>query len=214
MDVINLIKEHKEEIFNKLSRDKRSFNDYNYILTEFKTGDIVNNDEFQKVYKRFYVLNAGGLGQKLIDRYFELLEQKETDLKNILVELSKIPRLNGKPAILLSFASKLIHTIDNSQPIYDSRVAKIFNIELNYSIEDVNERINDRLATYNLLKKKFSEILANQEVKKIIHGFKEGLRVDIGEVKMLDFILWKLGGELLAKAKINQNLASAPYDAG
>jgi len=201
MNVINLIGEHKKEIFNKLSKDKKSFNDYNYILSEFKTDNISNNTEFKKVYKRFYVLNRGGLGPKLIDRYFELLQQKETNLKNILTELSKIPRLNGKPAILLSFASKLIHTVNNNQPIFDSRVAKIFDIKLNYGIKDVNERINNRLAAYNLLKKKFSEVLANQEIRKIIKDFKDKLGENIGDVKMLDFILWKLGGELLAEVK-------------
>lgn len=201
MDVIDLIKGHKEEIFNKLSKDKRSFNYYNYILTEFKTDNIINNDEFKRIYIRFYVLNAGGLGQKLIDRYFELLQNRETDLKNILSELSKTPRLNGRPAILLSFASKLIHTIDNNQPIYDSRVAKIFNIKLDYNIKDINERINDRLAAYNLLKKKFGEILANQEIREIIEDFKKRLRISIGNVKILDFILWKLG-DIIIKQKI------------
>jgi len=83
-----------------------------------------------------------------------LLQKRETNLKNILIELSEIPRLNGKPAVLLSFASKLIHTVDNNQPIYDSRIAKIFNIKLNYNIQDINEKIDDRLVVYNLLKKK------------------------------------------------------------
>lgn len=194
MEVINLIKEYREDIFNRLSKDKKSFEDYNYISTEFKTdNNVANNEEFQKIYKRFYVLNAGGLGQKLINRYFKLLQNREVDLKNILVELSKIPRLNGRPAILLSFASKLIHTVDNNQPIYDSRVAKIFNIKLNYNIKDINEKINDRLVVYSLLKKKFNEILTNREIKDIIKDFKEKLKVNIGDVKMLDFILWRLG---------------------
>ncbi|MGB9707895.1 MAG: hypothetical protein ACPLXC_01015 [Candidatus Pacearchaeota archaeon] len=191
-DIISLIKKHKEEIFNKF-KNKKFFNDYNCILTEFKTGNVVNNDKFKKVYRKFYVLNRGGLGEKLIDRYFELLQRGETDIKKVLIELSKIPRLNGKPVVLLSFASKLIHTVDNNQPIYDSRVAKIFNIKLDYNIRDINERIDDRVAVYNLLKKKFNKIFASQEIKEIIKDFKERLGVEIGDVKMLDFILWQLG---------------------
>ncbi len=201
MEVINLIKEYREEIFNKLSEDKKSFEDYSYLSTEFKTvNNVVNNEEFKRTYRRFYVLNAGGLGQRLIDRYFELLQKRETNLKNILVELSEIPRLNGKPAILLSFASKLIHTVDNNKPIYDSRIAKIFNIKLNYNIKGIKEKIDDRLVQYNLLKERFSKILKDQEVKKIIKDFKERLKVDIVDVKMLDFILWKLG-DIIMKQK-------------
>lgn len=201
MEIINLIKEYREKIFSELSKDKKSFDDYKFIITKFESGNIANDGEFKKVYRRFYVLNRGGLGEKLIDRYFELLQRGETDIKKVLIELSKIPRLNGKPAVLLSFASKLIHTVDNYQPIYDSRVAKIFNIKLNYNIKDINEKIDDRLAAYNLLKKTFNEILASQEIKEIIKDFKERLKVNIGDVKMLDFILWKLG-DIIIKQRV------------
>lgn len=210
MDVINLIKEHKEEIFNKLSEDKRSFDYYNYILTEFKTGNIVNNNEFKKIYTKFYVLIGAGLTPEFLDRYFELLEKRETNLKKILSELSKIPRRKGDYAVELSFASKLIHTINNDQPIYDSRVAKIFNIKFNYGIKDINERINDRLTAYNLLKKEFNEVLADQEVKEIVKRFKGRLKVNIGDVKMLDFMLWKLG-EMIIKQRRNQPGNKANY---
>jgi len=193
MEIINLIKEYREKIFRELSKDKKSFDDYKFIMAKFEGGNIANNDEFKKVYRRFYVLNVGGLGEKLIDRYFELLQRGEMDIKKILIELSKIPRLNGKPAVLLSFASKLIHTVDNDQPIYDSRVTKIFNIKLNDNIKDINEKIDDRLAAYDLLKRKFNEILVSQEIREIIKDFKERLKVNIGDVKTLDFILWKLG---------------------
>lgn len=198
MDVINLIKENEGKIFNKLYEDKRSFDHYNYILTEFKTGNIVNNKEFKKIYKKFYVLNRGGLGPKLIDRYFELLEKRETNLRKILRELSKIPRRKGDYAVELSFASKLVHTVDNNQPIFDKNVTKVFGIKLNYNIKNIDERIENRLRAYDLLKKEFNEVLADQEVKEIVKRFKGRLKVNIGDVKMLDFMLWKLG-EMIIK---------------
>ena len=113
--------------------------------------------------------------------------------EEIFNKLSKIPRRKGDYAVELSFVSKLIHTIDNNQPIYDSRIAKIFDIKSNYDIKDINERINDRLAMYNLLKRKFNEILTSQEARELVKDFKEELKVNIGDVKMLDFILWQLG---------------------
>ena len=212
MEVINLIKRYKKEIFNKLYKDKKSFTDYEFITAEFKNGNITNNIEFKKVYRRFYVLNGAGLTARFIDRHFELLDQRETNLKKILVELSKIPRRKGDHSIQLSFASKLIHTIDNNQPIYDSRVSKLLNIKPNYSIKDVDERINDRLRVYNLLKKKFKEIFCNSEIKTIIKTFKRNLRVNIGDVKMLDFILWKLGGIVIKSRRINPSINSGQVE--
>jgi len=201
LEVVNLVKRHKQKIFNKLLKDRKSFDDYKFITEEFKTNNVRNNSEFQKVYKRFYVLNRGGLGSKLIDRYFDLLQKKETNLKKILVELSEISREKSDYSVQLSFASKLIHTVDNNQPIYDSRVAEIFDIRLNYNIKDIKERIADRLVAYNLLKKKFNKTLKNRGIKLIIKDFKKRLKVDIGDVKMLDFMLWKLGGIIIEQKR-------------
>ena len=201
-NLVNLIKVQKQEIFNKLSKNKESLNDYEFIIKKFKTGDVGNDDEFKKVYRRFYVLNGAGLTDKFMKRYFELLSRKEADLKKLLWELSKIPRRKGDYSIQLSFASKLIHTIDNNQPIYDSRVAELLDIELDYNIKDMSKRIDDRIEKYNLLKKKFNKILNKQEIKKIIKDFKIKLKTNIGDVKMLDFILWKLGDMIIKNEKL------------
>jgi hypothetical protein len=203
LGVINLIKKCKQEIFNKLVKDKKSFELYNEIQKGFKRGDIIKNKAFQKTYKRFYRLGRN-FGDKLSKRYFELLQRREGNIEKILIELSKIKGSNNKFSVWLAFASKLIHTIDNNQPIYDSRVAKILNIKSNYNIKGIDRRINDRLVTYDLLKKKFGEILANQEIKRIIHNFKKRLEVNINNVKMLDFILWKLG-DMVIKTKKSKN---------
>lgn len=199
MEAIELIKKYKEKIFNRLSEDKKSFNDYKFILSEFRKGNV-NKGEFRRVYKRFYVLNGAGLTPRFIDRYFELLAKKERNLRKILWELSKIPRRKGDYSVQLSFASKLIHTIDNTQPIYDSRVARILNIKLAYN-KDINKKIDDRVAKYNLLKKKFNEIINDKQIGEIIKNFKKRLGVDIGDVKMLDFILWKLGSIVIKEGK-------------
>lgn len=143
-------------------------------------------------------MNGSVKGNLIVSQQMEMETRDIINLikkhkEEIFNELSKIPRRKGDYAVELSFASKLIHTIDNNQPIYDSRIAKIFDIKSNYDIKDINERINDRLAMYNLLKRKFNEILTSQEARELIKDFKEELKVNIGDVKMLDFILWQLG---------------------
>jgi len=199
MDIIaKLIKNKRRIIFKKLDEDRKSLKSYAFISREFKKGKTPTR-EFQKVYKDFYVLTAAGLTQEFFDRYFQLLENKETDLKKILKILSKIPRRKGDYAVELSFASKLIHTVDNNSPIFDKNVANVLGIKLNYK-EDLDERIEDRVRAYELLKRKFTVLLKNPEVQEIISDFKEKLGADINNIKMLDFILWKLGEDLEKKS--------------
>lgn len=140
-------------------------------------------------------MTAAGLTQTFFDKYFQLLEDRETDLRKILKVLSKIPRRKGDYAVELSFATKLIHTIDNNSPIFDSNVAKVFGLKLKH-IRDLDQKIEDRIHVYELLKRKFERLLKSPEIREIISDFKEKLGVNINDVKMLDFILWKLGEDL------------------
>jgi hypothetical protein len=198
IEVVKLIKNKRRTIFKKLDEDRKSLKSYAFISREFKKGKVLTGG-FQKIYKDFYVLTAAGLTQEFFDEYFQLLENKETDLKKILKILSKIPRRKGDYAVELSFASKLIHTVDNNSPIFDKNVANVLGIKLNYK-EDLDERIEDRVRAYELLKRKFAVLLKNPEVQEIISDFKEKLCADINNVKMLDFILWKLGEDLEKKS--------------
>ena len=189
---MELIKVYKDRIFEELSKDKKSFELYDKIQKGFKKGNIIENEVFQKTYKRFYRLGRN-FGDKLSERYFELLQEKEKDIEKVLIELAKIPGSNNKFSVWLSFASKLIHTVDNNQPIYDSMVAEALCIRVKY-IKDIDKRIKDRLEIYDFLKQRVREILNDQEIAMIVKDFKERLELNISDVKMLDFMLWKLGG--------------------
>jgi rubrerythrin len=201
LKVVNLIKKHKQEILNKLLKDRVSFELYDKIREGFEKGNIVENKAFQKTYKRFYKLGRN-FGDKLSKKYFELLQKKEKNLEKVLAELSKVPGSNNRFLVWLCFASKLIHTVDNNKPIYDSMVAEAFYIRMKY-IKDINKRIKDRLEIYNFLEQRVREILDDQEIATMVKDFKEKLGSDISDVKMLDFILWKLGGILIKQSLKN-----------
>ena len=194
-EIVKLIKRRKDIVFRKLKEDKESLDSYIFISSEFKKGNIRTNVRFCQKYKEFYVMTAAGLTQTFFDKYFQLLEDRETDLRKILRALSRIPRRKGDYAVELSFATKLIHTVDNNSPIFDSNVAKVFGLTLK-PIKDLDRKIEDRVHTYELLKSKFKMLLKNPEIQEIISDFKERLGVNINDVKMLDFILWKLGEDL------------------
>lgn len=121
-----------EEISNKqggiLSNiDKESIDVYLFLKKEYKKGNINNNLLFQFLFRSYYRLDNAGLSSKLKKRYFELLAKKEQDLTKILLELYKIHTLKGKNSVQFSFATKLLHTIDNKKPISDTEVLRVFH---------------------------------------------------------------------------------------
>src|SRR3989304_5283941 len=173
-DVVRKIKNKREKIFKMLNDDKKSLTDYQFIMNEFKKGKISTNKNFQEVYKSFYVMDAAGLTQAFFDKYFQLLESREEDVEKILQTLSKIQRRNGCHTVQLSFASKLIHTVNPYMPIYDKNVANVLRIEVKSNV-DISERIKDRVRAYELLKKKTAKLLENGEIQEIISDFKKRL---------------------------------------
>jgi len=150
-------------------------------------------------------MNSAGLRRpEHFDKYFELLENEETDLVVILKELYRIPRQKGDHALFLSFATKLIHTVDNTFPIYDNNISTILNLpRVKYDNLSLEQKINQRIEIYEELKNNFSELLADEEILSLLNRFRnkfeqfnrENSNFEwedelINDVKLLDSVLW------------------------
>jgi len=192
--LINELIDNKGKIFSKLKSRRNDVERYFYIKKEFQKGDILNNLEFQRVYKKFYVMYMGGLTQKFFEEYFKILSSRETDLKKILNKLYEIPRKNKTKAVHFSFVTKLLHTINNSLPIYDSLVGRAFGLKIEG--QDKDARINSCLEVYEKLNLYYKELLSNDKIKKIISDFRKKFDCDnkkISDTKILDFLIWANG---------------------
>ena len=193
-DLIKELINNKKKIFSKL---KSRFNDverYFFIKKEFQKGDILNNPEFQKVYKKFYVMYIAGLTLEFFEEYFKILSSKEMDLKKILNKLYEILRRNKTKAVHFSFASKLLHTIDNSLPIYDLLVGKAFDLKVEG--QDKVAKINSCIEVYGKLKLYYRELLGDDRIKKIILDFRKEFDCNVKKIsnaKILDFLIWANG---------------------
>ena len=164
------------------------------IKNEFDKDNILNNPEFQSRFKSFYRMNSAGLSNSQKKCFFELLLDKQEDLKYILSELYKIPRLDGKHSIQFSFATKLLHTIDNDKPIFDSGVETLTGVKRKGSDRDT--KINSCIEIYNSLGTLYAELKDNDKIRKIISKFRSKFKVDdekMSDTKVLDFIMWSLG---------------------
>ena len=136
--ILTTILNKKSEAFNKI--DIESFYVYNFLKDEFlKTEDITSNYLFQFTYRSFYRLDNAGLTKEFKRRYFELMQQYKTSdisLKNICIDLHNYKTKKDLNSVQFSFATKLANTIDETYPIYDSEVAKLFNFNQPYYLKD------------------------------------------------------------------------------
>ena len=193
-----------EEII--LNIDEESIKVYEFLKTEFSKGDILENHIFQFCFRSFYGLDSAGLTEDFKNHYFKLLVNitpNDTildDLKKIVNELYEIKNLKGSSSLQISFATKLLHTVDNSFPIYDSKVVALmgFKNPPHYLTKDV--RLEKFVAQIEELRA-FYNILSNQE--NVIKKFDERFKTVISKEKKLDFILWSAGKLKSKKLKIN-----------
>ncbi len=195
----NLILRKQDKILENIKQE--SIDVYLSLKNEYKKGNINKNYLFQFVFKSYYRLDQAGLGDNLKIKYFELLFKKESNLSNILEELYKIKTERNLRAIHFSFSTKLLHTIDNNNPIYDSEIAYILNKKVKGKTK--KQKIKSCLKIYKEIKDLYQELLKDKKIEQLIKKFKQKFSLknnEISNIKVLDFIIWSLG-KLMKKNK-------------
>lgn len=208
--VLKIITENYKEAFNKLNME--SFDVYSFLNNEFKnTEDITKNYLFQFIFRSFYRLDNAGLTPEFKTRYFELLQEyrnKPIDLKAICFDLSDYKTRKGLSSIQFSFATKLANTIDNSYPIYDSEVIRLFNFKQPYSIKDKDKKLNHYLEQYDYILYASRELVKDEQLKSILNkmdvSFGESC-IKMSDTKKLDSLMWGIGKVLKYKRNESRN---------
>lgn len=183
-------------IINKLEKRKNDVDRYFYITSVFEQNEpISDNEEFKETYKTFYVMRTAGLSQQHFDKYFELLDGQVNNLERILNELYEIKTLKQQNSLQFSFATKLLHTVNNNLPIYDNQVKKTLGLPdpFKYSDNSRYKKTKAILTYYENLKMIYRQLLEKASIKKLIEDIRNkfGWTADqISDVKILDFILW------------------------
>lgn len=177
------------QILNNI--DQESIDVYCWLKNDFKKKGC-NNSLFQFVFRSFYKIDNAGLSLEQKKLYFKLLENREENLKKILIELSEIETLNERKTVQFSFATKLLHTLNNDRPIFDSQVGLAVNKHVNGN--NLEKRINSCLELYDFLQEFYQKMLANKKIATSIKTFKKKFSAEeISDAKALDFLLWSLG---------------------
>lgn len=197
--IVSLIKNNEEIIIANINGN--DLKTYKSIQNGFCNSDITSNNLFQIKYNSFYRLNGAGLTKEFKQNYFKLLQEKRhiknfsrEEIKNILLELYKYKNAKGLNCIYFSFTTKLIHTIDNDFPIYDSKIKRVFGFKSPHPYHNINEKIETYLTQHENINFTYKQILEENLLDSIFILF--GLKFPnsaLSKVKILDFIFWTVG---------------------
>lgn len=149
---------------------------------------------FQFVFRSYYRIDNAGLTPDWKVRYFEFLDQGESGLRTILEGLYHFPTTRRVKSLQFSFATKLLHTLDSSQPIYDSKVAELLGLPVKKG-KDFAANIDICIAVYEDLWEAQKQLLSDEGVRNRIAALKARYNSQISDEKALDFLLWSVGKE-------------------
>ncbi len=171
---------------------------YLYIKQRLKNKKSIYKDfEFRFVFSSFYGISNKTMDTQAADAYFYIFEKARKScslsLSNLLIE--HYNKSKGKKKYHFSFITKLMHSIDDELPIYDSNINKVLKPRFSYKNEGKIENATDY---YNRLIKWYKkEMPANRKLRNAIQFFRNNFNCDlINDVKIADFILWQAGKQM------------------
>jgi hypothetical protein len=176
---------------------------YLQIMMSYKNKMIDNT--FISIYKKYYKLNAARLSNTFLDQYFDILKYDiNKDVYEIAEKLEQIGCNSANDRkVHFSFFSKLKHTIDNENPIYDNFIASFYFFPVINTNWSVGKKIESYKENYEFLKYEYSRIIRNDLLKETINLFNTKIEnsAQIGSTKKIDFLIWKFVS-LLKSGKI------------
>ncbi len=174
---------------------EKGLNKYVKIKNEYELNGPSN--AFRETYCSFYRLNKRSLPKDLdynsfLKMYFDLLNEyqvKDASFKEIFCRVKELTKRND-----ISFASKLLHTLNNDYPIWDSVIRNNKNFDIKKP--SANANIDKCVEMYNVYTSAFMDYLKTEECKIIISLFNEHFKdnndyLSISDTKKVDFVLWQ-----------------------
>ncbi|MCX6702996.1 MAG: hypothetical protein NTW60_03995 [Candidatus Wolfebacteria bacterium] len=192
LEIIEEIYKWRDEIILNITREDVDV--YLWLRNEYEKGNVIDNTVFQFIFRSYYRLDSAGLSDEQKTEYFKLLASGNIDLKVILNRLYALPTLRGGNTIQFSFATKLLHTIDNDKPIFDSEVSTVIHKVVSGNNKEA--KIDSAKILFDYMEDLYLEFSKNKKIQEVIKKFRTRFCVDakkITDYKILDFIIWSLG---------------------
>ena len=168
---------------------QKGYDDYLFIMKNMHVFD----DEFKRKFASFYKLNQGMRNINDKKSFFNLLKEciknNQDDYATVLKKLSLKTGRNE-----MSFASKIVATVNPHKPIIDRIVLGHYKIR-RPSYGDLKHRISKSINIYNEIEKDYLEFLdtklGKDRMKIFDNNIEQVNNFKITKIKKLDFILWQ-----------------------
>jgi hypothetical protein len=186
----NLINTNIQLVLRKIRSEWIS--EYDWLIANLQ---YCHTAQYQHRFKVFWRLNAARLNNNFCNAYFQALQNARTnppDLSNLAVQLYATPTHgNGRKSLQFSFASKLVHMVSPSVPIYDSLVAAFyFYVEPNRKLP-LQQRVALLVAFHNFLTCEYQRILAQNLLAPSIAAFRSHFTPrHFTDEKVIDSLIW------------------------
>ena len=205
-EITKIIEQNAAELINNI--DAESIELYTTIKNEFENSDVSVNIKFQHAYRKFHGMDHVGFNEEFTGKYFKLIEKYRNhivlDSEKVFIDLDRIKNFEDNDALLFSFATKLMCTIDDSIPIYDKEVCNAFSFTEPIDV-DFAMVIDILLDQFEILQAHYNEIVESNLLPVSIRLFDEKFKGNnISMIKKLDFIFWSFGRLKILETHIDE----------
>ena len=205
-EITTIIEQNASQLINSI--DVESVELYSVLKSEFENSDVTKNLKFQTAFKSFYGLDNVGFNEDFKVKYFKLIEHYRNltalDIEKVFIDLDRIKNFEGNDSVILSFASKLMCTVDDSVPIYDKEVCNVFSFTEPIDV-DFGMVVDILFNQFEIIQIHFNEIIERNMLPVSLKLFDEKFSGNnLSLIKKLDFIFWSFGKSKALKDHIDQ----------
>jgi hypothetical protein len=176
-EIINWIENNSTEVIDNIEHE--SVDVYNFLKNEFAKSNVNENYLFQFVFRSFYRVDNAGLTPEFKKEYFNILEQyrneKELEFEKPLKRLSEFRNRKGQKTVQFSFVTKMFNTIDDSFPIYDSKVARMFSLR-RPSNGDFDCKLKKYSGQFNEIESVYRQVIKENLLPKTVQIFDQNFK--------------------------------------
>jgi hypothetical protein len=190
-DILKALESGLTSTLHRLRERQHRLADYHDIQLSFGTVNVAEDHGFRRKFTTFYRLRGS---KTFSDHFFGIFEElKGAQAPTFRDALTAIYARCQQ--VHPSFSSKIIATIDPSQPVYDSEVLKRLHLSA-YFVSDPEARLLKVEERYQKITEFYLHAKSNAAAKRIASAFD----VEFSEfthftpTKKLDLILWQARG--------------------
>ena len=171
--------------------DKMMLPRYAYIMQTVDKVNVEYDRDFQKAFNGFYKVRLSN--SSCYKGFYHLFEESKKFRGSLTYGalLDELHFITGR--VEVSFASKILATLNTNQPIWDSRVLKYLHVELSGRSDE--EKLNSAKVLYSQIERLYDEYMKTEEARKNISVFDDFFPdyAWISNVKKIDYMMWGLG---------------------